>query len=69
MRDCMLGVMHPSNPLRVKGAPRRGRKKRKAELEDDSDVPSGDGDEYSFLSDGKDKEASDPSNDNNEASS
>ncbi|MCD7454009.1 hypothetical protein HAX54_023205 [Datura stramonium] len=38
----MLGCDAPFNPLRVKGASEKGRKKMKADSEDDSDDLSGD---------------------------
>ncbi|MCD7455674.1 hypothetical protein HAX54_029127, partial [Datura stramonium] len=43
VRDCMLGVMLPYNPLRGKGAPRKGRKERNTDSEDDNVDPSGEG--------------------------
>ncbi|MCD9645654.1 hypothetical protein HAX54_034716 [Datura stramonium] len=40
VKDCMLGCDAPFNPLRVKVATGRSRKKRKAGSEDDSDGPA-----------------------------
>ncbi|MCD7455281.1 hypothetical protein HAX54_027656, partial [Datura stramonium] len=44
VRDCMLVVMHPSNPLKGKGAPRRIKKERKTDSKDDTDDLGDDGD-------------------------